>query len=178
MQAEQRSLALLNVIGGLAVLGSYALAFVISPDIRAGLWGGVPESLRGLYTVNMFLAAAGYFPFTAVLVLKSTADSFRTETGWPHLRLVAFYGLVLVPSAMWLPLTALMIENPSTLLWWTIRLVLFAVGIGGLGLLVSALRVARARGGALPWLGFTGTLPFFLQTGILDALVWPAYYPH
>jgi len=39
-------LLLLNVLGGIAVLGSYVAAFTGSPDFKDGLWGGVPESLR------------------------------------------------------------------------------------------------------------------------------------
>ena len=51
---------LLNIFGGTAVLGSYVWGIAGYPELRDAFWGGVPESLRGLYTINMFFAAAGY----------------------------------------------------------------------------------------------------------------------
>ena len=73
-------LVVLNVLGGIAVLGSYVAAFTGAPDFQDGLWGGVPESLRSLYTVITLLAAAGYFPFTWLFVRKTTPAGFRDVT--------------------------------------------------------------------------------------------------
>lgn len=178
MQREQRALGLLNVIGGILVLASYAYALAISPDVRSALWGGVPEGARSLYTLNMLLAAAGYFPFTWLFVIRTRPAELRAASGAPYGLLFLLYALVLIPSALWLPLTARMVETPGPGLWLSIRIVLFLVAVGATGLLVVALRFARARGGALPWLAFAGTVPFFTQTALLDALVWPATYPH
>jgi len=169
-------LVALNVVGGLAVLGSYALAFGYAPDLREGLWGGVPEAWKPLYQVTMVLAALGYFPFTAKLVLASTPESYERATGRSHRQLFLFYALVLVPSALWLPLTAAMLQDPSPALWWTIRAVLFAVAAGSLGILVACLRLARTQGGWLSGLAVAGAAAFCLQTVILDALVWPAFF--
>jgi hypothetical protein len=171
-------LLLWNVLGGIAVLGSYVAAFTGSPDFKDGLWGGVPESLRSLYTVNMLLAAAGYFPFTWLFVRATTPDEFRATTALPYASLFALYGLVLIPSALWLPLTARMIAEPDAALWLAIRLVLAAVGIGATGLLLLAFTYVAKRRDATSWAAAIGTLPFFLQTAILDAVVWPAHYPH
>ena len=41
----------LIVVGGIAVLGSYVWG-VGAPGVGAALWGGVPESLRPLYTTG------------------------------------------------------------------------------------------------------------------------------
>jgi hypothetical protein len=176
MQRNAVRLALLNVAGGLAVLGSYVWGFALAPELRTGLWGGVPESLRGLYTINMLLAAAGYFPFTWLLVFRSPPATLREDAGVSPGAILALYALVLIPSALWLPLTAQMIQAPSAALWIAIRAVLLLVGIGAGCLLVVLLRLARARGGALRWSAVAGALPFFTQTAILDALVWPAYW--
>ncbi|MDJ0787900.1 MAG: hypothetical protein QNK05_13905 [Myxococcota bacterium] len=173
--SERRALIALNVLGGLSVLGSYVLAFALSPEIRSGLWGGVPEGLRPLYTVNMFAAAAGYFPFTFALVLSPGPGPVLTRAGIRSWVVAACYAAVLMPSALWLPLTALHQMDPGPFLWVAIRAVLFAVAIGASGLVWLCLRLAREQGGA-SWLAFGGTLPFWLQTAILDALVWPAYY--
>lgn len=178
MPGPNLALLLLNVLGGIAVLGSYVAAFSGSSDFKDGLWGGVPESLRSLYTVNMLLAAAGYFPFTWLFVRATTPREFRATTGISYSLLFVLYALVLIPSALWLPMTARMIAAPDAELWFAIRLVLAAVGIGATGLLLLAFGYARKRRDATSWAAAIGTLPFFLQTAILDALVWPAYYPH
>lgn len=172
----RKPLILLNVVGGLAVLGSYALAFAYSPAVREGLWGGVPASLQPLYTTNMLLAAAGYFPFTWLFAFGAPAYPAAQEAGHDR-TMLAVYALVLVPSALWLPLTAWLIEAPSAWLFVVVRLVLFAVGAGALAILVRTAQHGLGRGTAAGWLPFAGALPFFLQTGVLDALVWPAFYP-
>jgi hypothetical protein len=172
----RKPLLLLNVVGGIAVLGSYVLAFAYAPAVRDGLWGGVPEALRPLYTVNMLLAAAGYFPFTWLFVLGEPAYAAARSPGHDR-AMLAIYALVLLPSALWLPMTAWLIESPSTLLFWAVRLDLFAVGLGALAILVRTAQHGWQRRTPSAWLPFVGALPFFVQTAILDALIWPAYYP-
>lgn len=168
-------LALLNVVGGSLVLASYVLAFAYAPAVRDGLWGGVPDALRPLYTGNMLLAALGYFPFTALFVFgrprggEAPTDDERS--------LLGIYTLVLIPSALWVPLTAWVIESPSLMLWYVVRLDLFLVAAGALLILLRTLRHARSTGTLRGWVPLVGAVPFFVQTGILDALVWPLFYP-
>jgi hypothetical protein len=84
---------------------------------------------------------------------------------------------VLIPSALWLPLTFEMIAQPSTLLWVSIRAVLFCVAFGSLGLLLWLIRSARVRPSGLARSAVAGCVAFCIQTALLDALVWPAFYP-
>lgn len=177
MPRPNLALALLNVVGGVAVLGSYVAAFTGSPDFQSGLWGGVPESLRSLYTVNMLLAAAGYFPFTWLFVVRTRPDAFRATTGFGYALLFVLYALVLIASALWLPLTARMLLEPDAQLWFWIRVVLALVGVGSTGILLLSFRFALRRGGAANWAAAIGAIPFFTQTALLDALIWPAYFP-
>lgn len=166
----------INAAGGLAVLGSYAWGFLARPDAMGALWGGVPESLRPLYTVNMFLAAAGYFLFTPYVVFKLSPETTRIAGRFGSGLFVALYALVLLPSALWLPLTARMVAQPSLGLWWLIRVDLAVVGLASLALLASLLLVSAPapRGRALAVIGL---LPFCLQTALLDAAIWPAFFP-
>jgi hypothetical protein len=176
MHRQTLSLIALNVIGGIAVLVSYAMGLGSESSNGAALWGDVPESIRPLYTVNMFLAAAGYFLFTPYIVFRlqpgQTCIAGRFGYGLFHL----LYALVLLPSAIWLQLTERMIAQPSAWMWAVVRLDLALIGLGSLGLLVSLLTLTSAapRGRAL---AIVGLLPFFLQTALLDALVWPAFFP-
>jgi hypothetical protein len=177
MKPSRRSLLWLNVLGGSAVLGSYVHGLASNPLTRGALWGDVPEALRPLYTLNMLLAAAGYFAFS--FFVYSRLDPARTRVAG-HFGYGAFhllYALILIPSALWLPLTFEMLAAPSLGLWVAIRVVLGLVGIGSLGLLVAIASASPhaapgARRAALVGAGF-----FALQTAVLDALVWPAYFP-
>lgn len=177
MDPNRRRLLLLIGIGGTAVLASYVLAFAFEPAIRGALWGDLPEgTVRRIYTVNMLLAAASFFPATIVLGFATPLESFRRTTGLPFRALLGAYAAILIPSAAWLPLTALYIQSPTAPLWWAIRLDLLAVGMGAS--VLGWMLIQRARRGTLGARLSAGLFFFFwLQTMVLDALVWPAFFP-
>jgi hypothetical protein len=177
MHPDCRSLLILNILGGIAVLGSYALGIALHPGTSSQVWGGVPESIRPLYTVNMFLAAAGYFAFSFFVFFRLDPDRTRFPGGYGFRALHVLYALILFPSALWMPLTFAMLDAPSAALWAAIRLVLFLVGVGSIGLIAA---VATARPVEAPiarGIAIAGAVPFAIQTALLDALIWPAYFP-
>ena len=176
MLSRRRTMAGINLLGGLAVLGSYAYCLSAYSAQAGAFWGGVPDGLRPLYTVNMGLAAAGYFAFTYFLMYRlkpTTSSGGRFGLGTFN----ALYATILIPSALWMPLTFAMLEAPSDGLWWVIRLTLAAVGIGSIGLLVGLVMVRPSTPSLAHKLAIIGSLAFCCQTAILDALVWPAYFP-
>jgi hypothetical protein len=177
MQPGHLSLFWINLLGGVAVLGSYAWGLAANPLTRGDLWGGVPDALRPLYSANMLLAAAGYFAFSFFVFFRLDPARARVFGRFGFGAFHMLYALILVPSALWLPLTFAMLEAPSGALWLAIRAALALVGVGSLGLLAAVATAgpspARiARGAAV-----AGALAFSLQTAVLDALVWPAYFP-
>jgi len=177
MFSSRRALLWINVLGGVAVLGSYAYGLASNPLTRGEVWGGVPDALRPLYTINMFLAAAGYFAFSYFVFFRLDPATTRIAGRLGFGAFPILYALILLPSALWMPLTFEMLEVPSTGLWWAIRLTLAAVGVGSLGLLAALLSV-RAPGAV--WArraAVLGCAAFVLQTAVLDALVWPAFFP-
>ena len=176
MHPARRSLVWLNAIGGAAVLASYAHG-LSSVETRSALWGGVPDALRPLYVLSMGLATAGYFAFS-YFVLRCL-DPDRALAG-PRLGYRAFhvaYALILLPSALWLPLTARMLAEPSEALWLLIRAVLFLVALGSVALLAGIAGARPTSSGAARALAIAGALAFCFQTAVLDAWVWPAYFP-
>jgi hypothetical protein len=169
-------MALINLVGGIAVLGSYAYCLSAYSAQAGDFWGGVPEGLRPLYTVNMGLAAVGYFAFTYFLMYRLNP----VKVGGVRLDFATFnalYALILIPSALWMPLTFAMLEAPSDALWWIIRSTLAAVGIGAVGLLAGLVSGRPAAPSVAHKLAVAGSLAFCSQTAILDAVVWPAYFP-
>ncbi len=177
MHPQKRIMAWLNVLGGTAVLGSYVHGIATNPETSGEVWGGVPEAIRPLYTVCMFLAAAGYFAFTSFIFFRLDPDRTRIGGRFGFGLFNVLYAAILVPSPLWMPLTFAMLEAPSAALWWAVRIDLAVVGLGSLGL-VAALLAVQPRSPALAHrLAVIGSLPFFFQTAVLDALVWPAFFP-
>jgi hypothetical protein len=177
MTFSRRSLVWLNVVGGSAVLGSYAFELARHPASRSDLWGGVPDAIVPLYTINMFVAAAGYFAFSTFFYSALAPEPQRAVGAPGPGQLHVLYALVLIPSAAWLPLTFAMLDAPSVPLWWAIRIVLFAVGAGALGLLLTLVRMPARPRRVRRAIAIAGAVPFCLQTAGLDALVWPAFFP-
>ena len=76
-----------------------------------------------------------------------------------------------------MPLTLAMIEEPGTGLWISIRLTLAVVGLGSLLLIAALLHMRPRTPGTSYKLAMLGSLAFALQTAVLDALIWPAFFP-
>ena len=168
------SLLALNAVGGAAVLASYAMGLSELP--AEALWGGVSASARPLYTLCMVLAAAGYFLFTPYIAFRLDPATTRIAYGCDYRLFHLLYALVLVPSALWLPLTGWLLAQPSPLRWAIVRVDLWLVALGSLGLLACllSLRAPVPRGRAL---AIAGLVPFCVQTALLDAWIWPALFP-
>ena len=174
----QRYLVWLNVVGGLAVLGSYAYGFVAHASTVGAIWGGVPQGLRPIYTWSMLAAAAGYFAFSFFVLFRLDPRAARISDRVGYAGFLWLYALILLPSALWMPLTFAMLEAPGAALWWAIRLVLAAVGVGSLGLLLAIHTVKPVRSRIARPVALAGALAFVFQTAVLDAIVWPAFFPY
>jgi hypothetical protein len=176
MHPAHRSLLALNLLGGAAVLGSYAHGLADGAT-RGALWGGVPESLRPLYTLSMGLATAGYFAFSFYVFFRLDPARTRVAGGFGFRTFHLLYALILLPSALWLPLTAQMLAAPSGALWLAIRGVLGLVALGSLGLLMALASAQPVSARSARGVALAGALAFAIQTAVLDALVWPAFFP-
>jgi len=117
-------LLIINLLGGAAVLGSYAHDVRTHPNAMDTLWGGVPASMRSFYTVGMVLAAAGYFAFVYFVLfrLNPTATRLGDRLGFGTFN--ALFAAILIPSALWMPLTFTAVEVSSAAFLWVVRLVL------------------------------------------------------
>ena len=168
---------IVNVVGGIAVLGSYAHGLLTEVALRPKLWGGVPEAWRPVYTVNMFLAAGGYFFFTAHFLMRALPSGALFFNRFGFEWIIFLYAAFLISSALWMPLTFSMMKVPSDGTWFAIRSVLTVTGIASVTLLVSLFASNAERGDWLFWAAVAGLTPFIIQTAILDAIIWPRYSP-
>jgi hypothetical protein len=70
-----------------------------------------------------------------------------------------------------------MIDSPGKIKWYIIRLVLILVGVFSLVLLASLITLSPREPEVLYWASVTGIGFFCIQTALLDALIWPVYFP-
>jgi hypothetical protein len=176
MHPQKRALIWINLLGGTAVLASYAWNLIAHPEAGGDFWGGVPASMQSGYAVTMLLAATGYFAFTR-FVFRLRPAQVKIADRFDYRSFQLIYALILVPSALWMPLTFAMIQDPSAGLWIAIRATLAVVGVGSLMLVTALLRVQPSTPKFAYRLAVVGSVAFAFQTAVLDALVWPAYFP-
>lgn len=162
------------VAGGILVLASYAHGLITNPSKASALWGGVPKAWLPVYTTSMLLAAAGYLLFTFFLLFR--AHEFGIVIDFRMLSLV--YLAILVPSALWMPLTVQMVASPSPSTWVGIRLVLTLVALGGLAVVITLVLLQPRPQHWSYWAALVGSAVFFLHTAVLDAIVWPRLFTH
>ncbi|PKL38865.1 MAG: hypothetical protein CVV44_08325 [Spirochaetae bacterium HGW-Spirochaetae-1] len=177
LHSQKKYLLVVNIVGGIAVLFSYIQGLQAHPEAGPLLWGEVPAAIMPLYTISMFSAATGYLLFTWFILFRLNADEVKIAGRFSYVLFNALYILILAPSALWMPLTFIMLEQPSLVTWVAIRVVLAAVGIGSAGML-AALFSVRPRAPLWAYIpAVIGSIAFCVQTALLDALVWPAFFP-
>jgi hypothetical protein len=176
MDANKRRLIAIILVGGVAVLGSYIWGVQVRSDAGHILWGGVPEKIRPFYTVNMFLAAAGYFLFTFFILFRLDSTKTMVISRFGYAVFHGLYAAILIPSALWLPLTFLAVDQSSQVLLWLVRGVLSVVGAASLGLCFALWKVRPPQPTWVYRLAVVGSMFFCIQTVILDAIVWGAFF--
>jgi hypothetical protein len=158
----------INLVGGCAVLASYWLWLANPANDGPALWGSIAGAARTVYTVSMLAAAAGYFAFAGYLLLNDVQ-------GIPFVWVLTLFAFILFPSALWMPLAFEYLAAPGAALWWAMRITLAIVGLASLLLVLTLARLSPA--GTAHTLAIAGAVAFTFQTLVLDALVWPLYFP-
>jgi hypothetical protein len=146
------------------------------PETRNALWGSVPDELKAVYTVTMWLAAGGYFLFSYYFLIRTDASEVRFGRRFGFGLVNALYAVVMVASALWMPLTFAYLEKPSPSLWTAVRLDLLAAGAGSIGLMIALFVMNPRAQGVAGVIALLGLLLFSLQTAFLDPLVWPQLF--
>jgi hypothetical protein len=177
MHAHQIALGLVNMAGGIMVLGSYAHGLITHPANRDAIWGGVPETIKPLYTLNMLFAAAGYLAFTYFVMFRLNPDNAQLANLSGFKVFYIIYALILFPSSLWMPLTYAALGHPdSSLYYWAVRITLAIVGLASLALLGVLLSLHSSESSPTYWLAVAGSVFFCIQTAVLDGTVWSVYF--
>jgi hypothetical protein len=169
-------LLLVNVVGGVAVMGSYVLGLRGESRGANALWGGVPARIRPVYTVSMLLSAIGYLAVLYYVFFELVSDEVEIAGTLGFVVFIPVFVLVLVPSAFWMPLSNVYVDKPSTGTWLAIRTVLFVVGLASIALAWALFALEPNDHGVAYWFAVVGSVYFAFHTFILDAIVWAALF--
>lgn len=176
MGIPQIILLVINIVGGIAVIGSYIFGLGGQSGGANVLWGGVPTSIRPVYTISMIISALGYFAFIYYILFRIHPEDVVI---WNRLGFGIFFViflLILIPSAFWMPLTNSYVSNPSTGLWIAVRGVLAVVGLASIALAWALLSLGTKVHPVSYWAAVTGSIYFAFHTAILDAVIWAALF--
>jgi hypothetical protein len=176
MSMQQIILLVINIVGGAAVILSYVFGLNAQAGGANVLWGGVPASIRPLYTVSMILSALGYFAFFYFILFRLVPGEVVIGGRFGFSLFYAIFLGILIPSVLWMPLTNVYVGNPSLGVWAGVRIVLALVGIASIALVWALLSLQPRVPAIAYWLAVAGSAYFAFHTAILDAIVWAALY--
>jgi hypothetical protein len=176
MAIQQIVVLIINILGGIAVIGSYFIGLSGQSGAVNALWGGVPTNIRPIYTVSMILSALGYFAFIYFILFRVNPDEARIAGRFGYSLFYVIFLVMLIFSAFWMPLTKSYVSNPSSGTWISIRVVLILVGLASIALAWSLLSLQTKIPAIAYWLAVAGSCYFAFHTAILDAVVWAALF--
>ena len=110
---------IVNLLGGISVLGGYVIGLYLFPDQREMLWGGLQGRWRIVFTVSMLIAAAGYLAFFYGIIVKSNPASFSLGflNGYHAISILAT--IFLISASIWMPATLIYLKSMNSA-WWII----------------------------------------------------------
>ncbi len=167
---------LINLVGGVAVIGSYVLGLRGASGGASALWGGVSERLRPVYTLSMVLSAAGYLAVLFLILFKLDPGEVTIGGRSGFALLYPTFLLILLPSAAWMPLTRRHVSEPRTGTWVAVRVVLLVVGLASIALVWALSTLEPGNQGAAYWVAVVGSIYFAFHTFVLDAILWAALF--
>ena len=176
MHKQQKFLLAIVLIGGVAVLGSYAWGILAIQNANQILWGNVPAIIRSFSTAGMFTGALGFFAYSFFILFKVNPDDTRIYSRFGYTIFNFLYIAILIPSALWLPLTFLAVQNNSSMVLWLARLDLIVVAAASILLLLALLFTQPRRPAWAYWLALVGSIFFCIQTVLLDAFLWGYFF--
>lgn len=155
------------------------LSYVVG--LKAGksadiLWGGTPKKIRCVYTVSMLISALSFLITTIYIFLLMKNTNIQLPYSMNINIFYILYAILLICSAIWIPLINVMVNKPSSVIWLCIRMGLILVGLSALGILILLIGIVPQPANSLYWVSAIGMSIFFIHTGVLDVFLWPYFW--
>jgi len=176
MGTQQIILLVINIIGGIAVIGSYIFGIRAQSGGANALWGGVPANIRPVYGISMVLSALGYFAFLYFILFDLVPDEVLIAGRFGFSLFYTIFLIILIPSALWMPLTNVYVGNPSKGIRIGVRTILALVGLASIALVWAILSLETKTPSVPFWLAVIGSGYFTFHTAVLDGIIWSALF--
>lgn len=176
MAVQHIILLVINIVGGAAVIGSYIYGLSAQSGGANVLWGGISPSVRSVYFASMIISALAFFAFLYYLFFRLNPAEVVIAGRFNFSLFYLIFIFMLIPSALWMPLTNLYVANAGAGLWIGIRTVLIVVGLASIALCWAILNIQDKVPGVSYWLAVVGSGYFAFHTFILDGIVWAALF--
>ena len=159
-----------NLLGGIAVIGGYIACLTAYPQHGEALWGGVQGGLRIIFIVSMLLAASGYLAFCFYVTrLDGLAGNHEASV---HLWATGISSVFLLSAALWMPATISFVHLGATIFWVVAVTSLWVTAAS-----LVALTTIFAWNSELPtslgrYVAILGIAYISFHCLVLDALIW------
>lgn len=166
---------LVNLVGGIAVLGSYCAGLYLYPDQRAALWGGIVGNWRTLFTSSMFFAAAGYLIFCYTMTISDGANESSFLGKYTFIILAAAF---LFSASVWMPATLQYLDTRNGI-WWVVSVTSLWVTAASLICMVLAFSFTEFPNVNLSqnYVTLTGIIWITFHCLVFDTIIWVTKFP-
>ena len=169
--------ALVNIVGGVAVVGGYAWCLGTYPEHREALWGGVQGNLRSIFAFSMFLAASGYLTFCYVIIFQGGAIVLGKDSAMGANTVMILVIVFLTSAALWMPSSIAYVRS-GEIVWWSVCVI--SLWVTALSLLVMTGVTAAAGTGGISaiskYASVAGLAYITIHCLTLDAIVWTVMF--
>ena len=171
--SPQLTFVLVNIIGGVIVLGGYWIGIGNFPEHRNSLWGGINATWRQTIILSMLIAAVGYLTFCYFAVFKDGATHFGNEWLLGNHSVSILAAVFLISAACWIPFLLNYIIAGNSI-WWALTVVV--LWITALSLIALCLIVACYTGSDFSTieksLSLVGLAAITFHCLVMDAILW------
>ncbi len=171
------SFSVVNLVGGTAVLLSYAIMLMWYPEQRESLWGGVSGGLRKVFVLSMLIAAVGYLIFLYLVTFKGMAGVSNNGDFLINYAPSILCGIFLTASTTWMPLTVAYL-NTENELWWALAVTSLWITAASLLIMVFVMfRLDLGVNYASRYIALSGLIYISFHCLVLDAIIWVSKFP-
>jgi hypothetical protein len=173
----QTQFLLVNIIGGILVLGGYIFALMSHPTTRNELWGGVPENLRLWITAFMFVSAFGYCYAMYYLIFDEGLELSFFWGKFDYRIIMILLIVFLLSAASWIHTAFTYIDTGSKNSWNFVQLELWLTGISVFLIMLGLATATGVKSTIFHFYSVIGLIAISFHCLVLDAFLWINKFP-
>ena len=167
---------IVNVVGGVLVLGGYVAGFTLFSEAKETMRGGINSSQRPIFQISMILAAIGYLVFCYAAMFKF-GDNWSNLNDIDALIIIILCASFLATAALWLPLGLWYQETGIKIVYGLMVLALWVTALSLLAVTVILAFRTMEISNTMRIISCLGVGYITFHCLIFDAIIWVAKFP-